>query len=226
MEIDYESNLKDNNSNYSENIFKLDYKGQSLKSNLIFDSWKNKMLLKYGRDAKLFKCKEENLYFYTSYQEYKEFYIGKCPSCDEPKCYFCFNGSSDDCCVIKITYYTFFFDAKKFIKQINYNYCIEFLKFLIPIYSIFLSIGIITKNYYYILSRKYDRTKFYFIDNGIYWTAVIINGLTAFLLSITYIFYDIYFKIFLLFISIFFKCKPIKYYIGFIKAGMEDVTIF
>ena len=63
MEIDYQSSLKDNNSKNTENIFKLDYKGQSLKSSLIFDSWKNKMLLKYGRDAKLFKCKEENLYF-------------------------------------------------------------------------------------------------------------------------------------------------------------------
>ena len=169
---------------------------------------------------------KRKIYIFYSYQEYKEFNIGKRPSCNEPISYFCFNGSSSDCCVMKITYYTFFIDAKKFIKQINNNYCIEFLKFLIPIYSLFLSIGIITKNYYYILSRKYDRTKFYFIDNGIYWTAVIINGLTAFLLSITYIFYDIYFKIFLLFISIFFKCKPIKYYIGFIKAGMEDVTIF
>ena len=71
MEIEYESNLIDNNSKYSENIFKLDYKGQSLKSNSFFNTWKNKMLLKYGRDAKLFKCKSENLFFYVPYQEYK-----------------------------------------------------------------------------------------------------------------------------------------------------------
>ena len=220
MEIEYESN----NSKCSENIFKLDYKDQSLKSNSLFNAWKNKMLLKYGRDAKLFKCKNENLFFYVPYQEYKNkfFFSGKCPSCNTSLCYFCFKKASRNCCITIRTYYIFFEDTIDSIENDNKKFCIEFLKFLIPISSLFLIIGIFAKIWYYTLQRK-DDDKTYFKDKDIYWASILIYGLTAIILSIIFMFFDIYLKIILLFISLFSKCYPIKYYIGFIKAGLDDI---
>ena len=126
MEIEYESNLIDNNSKCSENIFKLDYKDQSLKSNSLFNTWKNKMLLKYGRDAKLFKCKSENLFFYIPYQEYKNkfFFYGECPSCNTYLCYFCFKKADSNCCITIKTYFMFFEDSINSIKDVNEKFFI------------------------------------------------------------------------------------------------------
>ena len=53
MEKDIENYLTNSiNEMKTDNIFRLDYKEQSLKGNLKFYSWKNKMLQKLGNDAK------------------------------------------------------------------------------------------------------------------------------------------------------------------------------
>ena len=56
MEKDIENYLTNSiNEMKTDNIFRFDYKEQSLKGNLKFYSWKNKMLQKLGNDAKIFK---------------------------------------------------------------------------------------------------------------------------------------------------------------------------
>ena len=71
MENENDSELDDKNISNSECAFQLDYSNQSLKENKKFQKWKIQMLKKYGNDAKLFKCKNDNCYFYGSNKEAK-----------------------------------------------------------------------------------------------------------------------------------------------------------
>ena len=81
----------DHKENNNFCVFKMDYIGQNLKNNPDFQKWKVKMLKIYGKDAKLFACLIDNIYFYTSNDEYKRFpyYLCECPLCKTPSCYFC-----------------------------------------------------------------------------------------------------------------------------------------
>ena len=68
--------------NYDPNrIFKLDYKGQKKENNMIYDNWKQSMTAKFGNDGKLFYCKKDDIYFYTSYKDYisPPYYESVCP---------------------------------------------------------------------------------------------------------------------------------------------------
>ena len=64
MENDREENIVNNLDINTENFFKLDFGGQSLKTNTKFQSWKKKMINIYGNKAALFICKKDNAYFY------------------------------------------------------------------------------------------------------------------------------------------------------------------
>ena len=52
-------------SSESNDIFKLEYKGQLIKDNVKFKAFKKEKIKKYGSNAKLYHCKNENLYFYV-----------------------------------------------------------------------------------------------------------------------------------------------------------------
>ena len=56
-----DNNIIDNSELILKNGFQLDYPGQSL-NNSKFINWKTDMFKKYGKDAKLFKCKNENIF--------------------------------------------------------------------------------------------------------------------------------------------------------------------
>ena len=86
MENEKENYLIDINGEKIENIFKLDYKEQSLKDNSKFNSWRNTMLQKYGNDAKLFKCSYDKIYFYSSNKKLSSC-SSVCPSCKLSICY-------------------------------------------------------------------------------------------------------------------------------------------
>ena len=97
------NNIIDNSELILKNGFKLDYVGQSL-NNSKFIKWKAEMYKKYGKDAKLFKCKNKNILFYVSKKECKsQLYACKCPSCHESICYFCLKSMNKDyygkCCI-------------------------------------------------------------------------------------------------------------------------------
>ena len=107
MENDIKNYLANNiNEIKTDIMFMLDYKGQSLKNNIKFDSWKNKMLQKYGNDAKLFKCTYDKAYFYSSNESFKKLPLCSsiCPACNNSICYYCskiaYNKNSiGECCL-------------------------------------------------------------------------------------------------------------------------------
>ena len=142
MENDIEHHLVNINEIKTDNMFKLDYKGQSLKDNSRFNSWKKRMLQIYGNDAKLFKCSYDNVYFYSSNEDFKNMPLcsSKCPSCNKPICYYCSGYSYErnsfgECCLKRRIYYKFFYDGFLFIKKIfsdiftSYLYFFSFSRF-------------------------------------------------------------------------------------------------
>ena len=231
MENDSDITLVENDPKNTENIFKLDYEGQKLKSCTKFNAWQKRMLKKYGNNAKLFYCKFDNLYFYSSD---KDNITSCCPLCEAIICYFCKRNSSfySDCCPIGRIYKLLFEDGFYFINDNNDNdndeendkFFFTFKRFIFPIYTFFYLYGIISKNLYYCLKRADEKYTYYFRDNNISWILVMINGLVALVFSFIFLLHDIYAKIFLLFISIFFKNYPIKYYLGIIHIGMKELS--
>ena len=104
-------------------MFRLDYKGQSLKDSSKFNSWKKRMLQKYGNEAKLFKCSYDKTYFYSSNEDFGNMPLCscKCPSCNKSICYYCSGFAYDrnafgECCIKRRIYYKFFYDGFLFIK--------------------------------------------------------------------------------------------------------------
>jgi len=232
MENDIEHHLVNINEIRTDNMFKLDYKGQSLKDNSKFNSWKKRMIQIYGNDAKLFKCSYDNAYFYSSNEDFKNMPLcsSKCPSCNKPICYYCSGYSYDrnsfgECCLKRRIYYKFFYDGLLFINGENEGLKKYFLIFLLPICTFFLLVGVACCDLFYILRKKKSQEHYphYFKDNKIIWNSIIINGLMAIVLSITYIFFSFIFKILLLVISIFTKIYPIKFYLGIIKGGLDHL---
>ena len=225
MENEIDVGLTNSKAN-NPNIFLLDYKGQKLKNNSKFEEWKKKRMEIYGNNAKLFKCKRENAYFYVSYENCKKlFYLCECPSCQSYICYFCSNNGN--CCTLNKIIEMIYDDGFSIIHPTQYHdhsdYLFEYMLFLIPICTLFLFIGVIGKNLYHVL-HKIKNIKngeyYYFRDDNFSWTIVFINALVALMLSINYAIIDIYLKIILLIISLPFKNYPIKIYLGIIRRGI------
>ena len=85
-------------------------------------------------------------------------------------------------------------------------------------------IGTIAKDLYHGLQKTYKPLdNYYFNDDNFSIFIVIVNVLIDIFLNISFFVQHLYFKIFLLFISIFFKNYPLKYYFGLIKGGWEDL---
>ena len=234
MENELEVNIAENNEINTENIFKLDFKGQSLKLNKKFEAWKEKMWLKNGKNAILYNCKKDNLYFYGAFS-----YDGsECPSCNGHICYFCKRSTNIDldCCSIGRAYRTLSYDALYFIKENDENYYYEygnnydfwyvFSKFLLPLYTSIYLAGIISNNLYHSLfyPREKDKKRTYYFreDSKATCINIIINAFIALILSLIFSIHVIYFKVLLLLFSIFPKNYPIKYYLGILKMGMEQ----
>ena len=153
------------NENYliraESNIFRLDYNEQNINSNLDFLKWKKSMLENYGKDAKLFHCLEDKIYFCVSKKEFD--YNNACPICKRGICYFCnSNGSHEGCCCIRYKFYSMIFeDSKIYIEHPEshfYSYCghkltFDMLMFLIPIVNIIWIIGLLHSSFYYSLDK-------------------------------------------------------------------------
>jgi len=230
MENDIENHLTSINEMEADNMLKLDYDGQSLKNNEKFNSWKKIMLKKYGNDAKLFKCSYDAIYFYCTYESFRELplYSSNCPSCNQPICYYCSrvahnNNSFGDCCPKRRLYYKIFYDGFLFINlKESEELKFYFMLFLFPICTFFLFVSLTYNDFFCKLRR--NNIKYY--DNGGNNFILIskwVSGLIAFTLSIIYMVHSFHFKIFLLVISIFTKNNPIKYYLGIIRGGKDHL---
>ena len=115
MENDEKAMSAEENIIDEDNIFIPDYFGQKVKNSKLFKNWENSMLKKYGNNAVLIYCSEDDLYFYSSNKEYYNFpYCSfQCPNCKYNICYYCslkINKNNNDygaCCVKRKIYYSF-----------------------------------------------------------------------------------------------------------------------
>ena len=66
-EYKYGKNILEFEDNASQ-YFKLDYENQNVRYSEEYKKWKNSMIEKKGHNAKLFKCKIDNILFYVTYE--------------------------------------------------------------------------------------------------------------------------------------------------------------
>ena len=223
-----------------DNGFKIDYKNQILKNNAQFINWKKSMIKKYGNDARLFKCSQDNLLFFTSNNECKNNFFGiNCPSCKRKICYFCSRFSQNEmfignCCLKRGIYYVIFDYGKSYFSKYNDGLDpppASFIKlFFTPFFYIQFFITMCLKFCFLGLPMKNAEDK----DDGILTTyedyyktnhkisyQIILFLFRCFFcfLPVPYILIDIEFHIFLLIISLPFKGYPICYYFGIIFGG-------
>ena len=210
-------------------IFKFDYEGQTIEKNKLFIHWKKVMLSKYGKDAKLFKCLKDKIFFYTSYNEYNNIYFrqGKCPICKNPICYYCsryyddFFGEKASCCLERKIKYIFLKDSHIYINQIDETLFKGYIiYFFIPGWSfLFLFFRIQNSLFYklamkdakldekgYLPLYKYNTENADFIFN--------MNFFLCILLTIPLFIINIYIILFTFIISVPFKYIPLKYIVG------------
>ena len=237
-----ESNLSQNNTSRSDEVFKLDYENLKLENNTHFDNWKNEMLKKYGNDAKLFNCIYDNLYFYVPYNDCKSmpYYLRKCPVCQHKICYFCSRDTEDkyengNCCMSRKLYYMLFKDSSYFFTDDNKrlsNFYGEIGIFTFPIIYFIYFVGVITASFYYRLYmnhklflkykndyNKVSTYKSHLKSKGVFYLLTGINVASVICLSFCYIILDTYFKIFMFLISFISKFYPMKWYTGIIFAN-------
>ena len=225
MENEFDTQLNNKDNEDVENIFHIDYEGQSLENSSKFKSWKNKMLEKYGRKSKFYKCPYDKVYFYglkenNTFKDLELYnsYQLKCPLCQHSICCFCYKDAYQ-CCIRNRICFVFLYIGFYIINKENDDYSFYLILFFFPMCTLFLLIGIISKYFFHYLEK--GNGNFYSNDDPIGWVKISINGLMALMLSFIFAIHDIYFKIFLLLISIFFKKYPIKYYLGIIKGGLR-----
>ena len=112
------------------------------------------------------------------------------------------------------------------LKGENESFKKYFLIFLLPFCTFFLLVGVTCCDFFYMLKDKKSINHYkihYFKDTNFFWFSILINGLMAIILLITYSIFSLNFKIFLFFISIFTKIYPIKFYLGIIKGGLNHL---
>ena len=229
-------------------FYKLEYENQNVKNNFEFLKWKKEMLDEYGKNAMLFKCLEDKIYFYTSYEECKRYpiYQSVCPICEEPICYYCSRFETDEfgengtCCLQRKIKCMFNQDCYRYIQPINYeedilSYKEAFISFVIPVIHLFTLITQIQRIFYYKLVVKEIKKKEkekqglegrYYLYVDAYDYIVMINMAMAILLVIPLFFIHIYFIIFMIIISLPFKFIPLKYLLGIHFATINLVELF
>ena len=226
------------NSEQPENVFRKEYESQNLNKSVEFKNWKNSMIEKYGRNAKLFNCIYDNIYFYTSNKECKTYplYQSICPLCNNPICYFCHRYGSDSygngtCCVRRKIYCFFFMDGLRLIAPLsekdyppNFDETLKF--FLIPGINLLFFMATMHTSLFYKLSVKNYKNKKndngYLLNyelryNKCYTTLQILVGIDiafSIILTLSYVLLNLYFIVIILIISIPFKFYPMKYYMG------------
>ena len=222
-------------------IFRPEYENQKIKNNQNFINWENSIFKKYGNDAKLFKCTEDEIYFYTSNKDCMDypFYACRCPQCNYFVCYYCLGRTDQDdavfgqCCLRRRLYYLFHYDALEYIKpnkiwneeKPSELEGFELLLFLIPFINMVYTIGAISALLFYKM-QFYKGEKCTWYENRIknnvatFLTFFVVNALFAVVLSIPFFFFNIFILLILWIISIPFKLIPLKFVAGVIMRGM------
>ena len=238
MEIENEAEFIEKNKKYE--IFRPEYENQKIKNNQNFINWENSIFKKYGKDAKLFKCTKDNIYYYTPNNECMDYpyYVSHCPKCNYFVCYYCSTRAEPryagfgQCCIRRRLYYLFHEDGLEYIKpdrRWNFDKPTEFngfplVMFLIPFINMVYTIAAISDVLFYQM-EFYDGNDFNSYEdriknnNNIYLTLSVVNVLFALVLSIPFFFFNIFVLILLWLISIPFKLIPVKFVAGILQTG-------
>ena len=228
MEI--EKNLLNNSEEITMNIFHYDFDGQNIDNNVEFRKYKNAMLGKIGKNAKLFKCKDDKILFYCDFSVYKNYEV-QCPKCRQYICYFCSNYNSlvsGTCCATRKIYNIFKLEGFVFMNDNNNDYISDyFMLVFIPFINLVYFIGCLHSGLFYKLKTKHFYKDFVYDNinyevamraakghNLLFLILICMDGGFSILLSFTLIIINIYVTILLILISIPFKLYPIKYIIG------------
>ena len=229
----------------NDSYYKPEFEGQTLNDNNVeFFKWKESMLLKYGKNAKLFKCLIDDIYFYTSDEDCKKYpiYQAECPKCLRNICFFCSRniedmfGENGTCCLSRKIKCMFYQDCYRFINPVHIeeempSYKKAFLGFIIPVLNLLTLITQIQGIYFYKLAMKNGEIKNgkverYYLHLKIYDYVVFINIGIAFSLVIPLFIIYLYFVIFILLISIPFKFIPLKYILGTHYSTINLINLF
>ena len=221
-DLDYEGKYKSIN-----NYFTCEYANQKLNyNNLQFLKWKNSMQKINGKNAKLFRCLKDNIYFYTTNDECKKYYCSVYTGDS-----FSENGT---CCLRRKLKCLFYQDCYRYINPIHKEenllpFKTAFKIFIIPVISL---LNLITQTqgiYYYKLKYKKENNNWkfeeYYNHSKLYGYIVLINIGIAFSLVIPLFLIHIYFILFLLLISIPFKFIPLKYFLGMHYATVNIFSL-
>ena len=119
-----------NNENLVDikDYFQLDFAEQTIQGNRKFEEFKKQRLNEFGKDAKLFHCKNDNIIFYVSKKACKiddghnDYYFKQCPLCKNYICYFCkrirnYPIGVGRCCALSHLYYIFFIKGFQYCKN-------------------------------------------------------------------------------------------------------------
>ena len=201
MENDRRTDIKENLVDIKY-YFQLDFPGQKIKGNRKFEEFKKQKLKELGKDAKLFYCKYDYIYFYVHIETCKVYpcFYEQCPICENYICYFC--GRNDEepindiknkgrCCVgLKLYYLIFYFDDKEIS---NADFIISLIGYFFPFISLIGILLFFVEEFFFRLILKNKKI-----------------FLTEFFLLISFIIHDIYIKIIILIISLFNNFMPLK----------------
>ena len=236
MENEGNENIINLNEKFEQNnIFNLDYAEQYINNNNKYKLWKESILKIYGNDAKLFRCTQDKIIFYSSYDKIVDdsIYLCRCPICKKKICYFCSSIGilKDICCYKRSIYYLYFKKGLSFIKKVNkdedkhlisQDYTI--LLTLIPGFNLFLIIflyidaallKLITKDIVFDDKGKREIYLDRYYRKGIGYFFTIPCFLMVSLLSLVLFVLNFYIILFILLISVPFKLQylfyPIQY---------------
>ena len=217
-------------------IFKPEYKSQKLKNNIYFIKYKESILKKYGKNARIYYCKIDNIYFAYKTLRFPD-YEAYCPLCKSLICYFCSTIDwHKNCCLGKRIHYLFNVDSQVFIgpcldSQYNNNpkfidnliyALVPYLNSIIFFGGLHISIYKLKTNIenglHYKKADNYYDFENYLKGDDSHWDSfgivVILDMLSVIILSIPFLFLDIFFTILIVLISIPFKFYPLKYIFG------------
>ena len=196
----------------------------------------------YGKNAKLFKYSKDDIFLYSTYNDYKSFpfYQHICPKCKEQICYYCsrfvnekdYFNEKGICCLKRRIKYLIHYDGNTYINPVEHRYSntfrLSFIYFITPIISLLLSSLAIQRFLFYRLALKNREVKNGHIDRYInrlkknnYEYLALINCGIIFILVIPLFFIYICFIFFILIISIPFKFIPLTFILGILFAKVS-----
>ena len=131
-------------NNELKKVFRLDYKEQNIQKNKEFQKWKYELDKKYGKSIRIYKCKDDKIFFYHKINDEFDEYIEKCPECYEYICCFCsqiidgpypFSRFIRNYFFLKRLFYFLFYREKIVNKEDDFPmfiYILGYIAFIIP----------------------------------------------------------------------------------------------